>query len=143
MKGRTVIELIASALIVLFLYAAFSQVIFHKTYLAQFNHSTSSGLLSGIIVWTLPVLQLLLIWLLWRSQTRLAGLISALVAVSLFTIYLFIMLPAGSKSACRCGELWQKASLEVNILFNLAIILLSAVGIILVGRLKTNSPHLT
>lgn len=143
MKGRTVIEFISSALIVLFLYAAVSQVIFHNTYIVQYNRAIPNGIIAGIAAWTLPVLQLLLTWLLWRSSTRLAGLICSLVVVSLFTIYLFIMLPAGSKSACRCGELWQKASLEVNILFNLGTILLAAVGIILMGRLKTNSPHLT
>jgi hypothetical protein len=142
MKGRTVIELIASALILLFLYAAVSQIIFHDTYYSQLNR-TLNRLFSGIIIWTIPVVHVLLAWLLWRPAKRLAGFISSLGVVSLYTIYLFIMLPAGSKSSCQCGEVWQKASLEINILFNLAVILISAIAIILMGRLKTNSPRLT
>lgn len=143
MKARTVIELIASALIVLFLYAAFSQLFLHNAYFTQLNRSLSSGLFAGFVVWALPAAHLLLAWLLWRPALRLAGLISALGMVSLYTVYLFIMLPAGSKLACQCGELWQRASLEINILFNLAVILLIAVCIILVGKIKTNSPRLT
>jgi hypothetical protein len=143
MKSRTVIELIASALLILFLYAAVSQIIFHTTYNSQLNRSLSSALFASIIIWSIPVIHIILGWLLWRTSTRLGGLIGVLAVVSLYTIYLFIKLPAGSKSACRCGELWQQASLEINILFNLAVILLAAAGIILMGRLRTNSPHLT
>ena len=143
MKGKTVIELIASVLILLFMYAAVSQVVFHNTYYTQLNRSLINGLFAGIITWLIPVVHILLAWLLWRPSTKLAGFICSLGVVSLYTIYLFIMLPLGSKAACQCGELWQKASLEINILFNLAVILLTAVGIILMGRLKTNSPRLT
>jgi hypothetical protein len=143
MKGKTVIELIASALLILFLYAAISQVIFHDIYYSQLSRSLSSAVFANIIIWSIPVVHILLGWLLWRPSTRLAGLIGVLAAVSLYTIYLFIKLPAGSRSACRCGELWQQASLEINILFNLAVILLAAITIILMGRLKTNSPRLT
>lgn len=143
MKGKTIIELIASLLIILFLYAAASQLIFHDTYYTQISRTPFNSAFAGIISWTLPVVQLTLVWLLRRSALRLTGLICSLIIVSIYTVYLFIMLPAGSRLACRCGELWQKASLEVNILFNLAVILLAALAIILTGRLKTNSPHLT
>lgn len=143
MKGKTITELVASALIVLFLYAAIMQLVFHHTYFVQFNRSLSKELLAQIITWTLPFVQFFVGWLLWRNNTRLAGLISTMALVSLYTIYLFIMLPAGSRSQCNCGELWQKASLEVNILFNLAVILLAAAAIIISGRFKTNTPRLT
>ena len=143
MKGRTVIELIASALLVVFLYAAITQVVFYNTYYIQLNRSLSSAFFANIIIWSIPVVHILLGWLLWRPSTRLAGLIGVLALVSLYTIYFFIKLPAGSRSACQCGELWQQASLEINILFNLAVILLAAIAIILVGRLRTNSPRLT
>jgi hypothetical protein len=143
MKGKTITELIASALIVLFLYAAVMQLAFHQTYLTQFTRSLSKEALSQVVAWTLPLAQLSLGFLLWKNSTRLTGLIGTLVLVSLFTIYLFVMLPAGSRSRCNCGELWQKTSLEVNILFNLAVILLSAVAIIITGRFKTNTPRLT
>jgi hypothetical protein len=143
MKGRIIIELIASALIILFFYAVVSQLIFHNTYSAQLNRVPFNSLFAAIIAWTLPVLQLTLIWLLWKPALRLTGLICSLAVVSMYTIYLFIMLPGGSRLACRCGELWQKASLEVNILFNLAVIVLAAFAIVLAGRIKTNSPRLT
>jgi hypothetical protein len=130
-------------LIILFLYAAISQLIFHDTYYSQLNRSLSSALFANIIIWSIPIVHISVGWLLWRPSTRLVGLIGVLFVVSLYTIYLFIRLPVGSKSACQCGELWQRASLEINILFNLAVILLAAISIILVGRLKTNSPQLT
>jgi hypothetical protein len=143
MKGRTIIELVASVLIILFLYAAVSQLLFHNTYYTQINRAPFNSIFARIIAWALPACQLILAWLLWRPALRLAGLICSLVVVSIYTVYLFTMLPAGSHLACRCGELWQQASLEMNILFNLAVILLAALAIILTGRLKTNSPRLT
>lgn len=143
MKGKTIIELLASALIVLFLYAAAVQLIFHETFFLQLNRPRSGRVFAYIISWSIPMVHVLLAWLLWRPAKRLAGFICSLAVVSFYTIYLFVMLPAGSKSSCQCGELWQNASLEVNILFNLFVILLSAIAIILMGRLKTNPPHFT
>jgi|GEM_PF-6460506 hypothetical protein len=143
MKGKTIVELLASALIVVFLYAAAVQFVYHETYFSQLNRPRTGKVFAYIISYLLPLVHVLLAWLLWRPAKRLAGFVCAMAVMSLYTIYLFVMLPAGSKAQCHCGELWQGASLELNILFNLAVILLSAVAIILMGRFKTNSPHFT
>lgn len=141
MKARTIIEIIASLLILLFLYSAAAQVAFHPTFKLQINRSLVNTPLSSLVAWLMPVTQLLLVYLLWRRSTRLAGLSCSLAAVSCYTIYLIIMLPKAWASSCNCGELIQAATLEINILINLAIILMIATAIILAGRFKTNSPN--
>lgn len=141
MKARTVIEVIASLLIVLFLYAAATQVVSHPAFQSQINRNLSNAALSGIIAWLIPAIQLAMVLLLWRPATRLAAFSCAMAIVSCYTVYLIMMLPAAYKSFCNCGELWRQARLEVNILVNLAIILLAATAIILTGRFKENLPR--
>ena len=109
MKARTVIEVIASLLIVLFLYAATTQVVSHPTFQLQINRSLSNTALSGIIAWLIPVIQLTMVFLLWRPATRLAAFSCSLAIVSCYTVYLLIMLPGAYKSYCNCGELWRQA----------------------------------
>lgn len=141
MKARTVIEVIASLLIVLFLYAAITQVAFHPIFQSQVDRSLSNAALSGTIAWLLPVIQSAMAWLLWRPSTRLAAFGCTMAIVGCYTIYLVMMLPGAYKSYCHCGELWQQATLETNILVNLAVILLSATAIIITGGFKKNSPR--
>lgn len=141
MKARTVIEVIASLLIVLFLYAAISQVVSHPTFQSQINRSLSNTVLSGIIAWLIPAIQLAIVIILWRPATRLAAFGCSLAMVGCYTVYLIVMLPGAFKSNCHCGELWQQATLEINVLVNLAIIFLAATAIILSGRFKENSPR--
>jgi hypothetical protein len=141
MKARTVIEVIASLLIVLFLYAATTQVVSHPTFQSQINRSLSNTALSGIIAWLIPAIQLTMAFLLWRPATRLAAFSCSLAIVSCYTVYLVMMLPGAYNSFCNCGELWQQARLELNILVNVAIIFLAATAIILTGRFTKNSPR--
>jgi hypothetical protein len=141
MKARTVIEVIASLLIVLFLYAATTQVVSHPTFQSQINRSLSNAALSGIIAWLIPAIQLTMVFLLWRPATRLAAFSCSLAIVSCYTVYLVMMLPGAYNSFCNCGELWRQARLEINILVNVAIIFLAATAIILTGRFKENSPR--
>lgn len=140
MKGKTVIEVITSLLIVLFLYATLIQVVFHNTFQSQLTRALPGQSLAIIISYTLPVLQVLLAYLLWRPATRLTGLCVSLAAISCFTVYLVIMLPVANRSYCRCGETWSTATLGTNILINLAIILVIGTAIILAGRQRNNSP---
>jgi hypothetical protein len=140
MKSRTILEVITALLTVLFLYAASTQLISYNTFYGQLNRFFSNNLLTGFISVALPVLQVLLAILLWRPATRLLALGCTLAAVSLFTVYLIMMLPSAYRSSCRCGELLPMATLEVNIIINLFIVVLSATTIILMGRLKTNTP---
>ncbi len=140
MKARTIIEVIASLLIICFLYAAISQAVFHNTFQSQINRSLVNEPLTVTISWLLPAVQLLLSFLLYRPATRLAGLCCSLALVGCYTVYLITMLPQTYSSACHCGEPWQGFTVEVNILVNLAIILLAATAIILTGRFKTDSP---
>lgn len=141
MKARTIIEVIASLLIVLFLYAAIVQAVSHPGFQSQIDRILSHNALSGIVAWLLPAIQLTLAFLLWRPATRLAGFSCSLAMVGCYTVYLIMMLPAAQRSACHCGELWQQASLELNILVNLGIIVLSAAAIVLIGRYNKNSPR--
>ena len=141
MKARTFIEVIASLLIVLFLYAATTQVVSHPTFQSQINRSLSNAALSGIIAWLIPAIQLTMVFLLGRPATRLPAFSCSLAIVSCYTVYLVMMLPGAYKSYCNCGELWREARLEINILVNVAIILLAATAIVLTGRFKENTPR--
>jgi hypothetical protein len=52
------------------------------------------------------------------------------------------MLHAGYQAPCACGEMLQQVSLGKHIVFNLGIILVSAIAIILYGRIDSREPGL-
>lgn len=135
MKSKKIIDVIAIALAILFIYAAVEKLINIGTFKTQLDRSPLLGSFSSAAVWLLPVLQVLTSVLLIRQVTRLAGLFCAFFLIASFTVYLVTMINTGESQPCACGELWQGLTVEWHIIFNLAGILLAGIAIILSGRL--------
>ena len=134
MKSKKIIDVIAIALALLFIYAAAEKLINLGTFKTQLGKSPIVGSFSTAAVWLLPILQILTSVLLIRQVTRLAGLFCAFFLIAAFTVYLVAMINAGDNQPCECGELWKGLSVEWHIGFNLAGILLAGIAIILSGR---------
>jgi hypothetical protein len=135
MKSKKIIDVIAIALALLFIYAAVEKLINIGTFRTQLDKSPLVGSFSGAAVWLLPVLEVLTSILLIRQATRLAGLFCAFFLIAAFTVYLVAMINTGDNQPCGCGELWNGLSVEWHIIFNLAGVLLAGIAIILSGRL--------
>ena len=116
MKSKKIIDVIAIALALLFIYAAVEKLVNIGTFRTQLDKSPLVGSFSSAAVWLLPLLQVLTSVLLIRQVTRLAGLFCAFFLIAAITVYLVTMISAGDSQPCDCGELWQGLSEEWHII---------------------------
>jgi hypothetical protein len=142
MTRKTTIHVVTALLTLVFAYDAISKLIHFQNFRSQLDRSPYTSGYSVLVAPALPVVELLTAVLLMRSRTRLAGLFCAFFLISLFTIHLLAMLHTGYESPCACGEMLPQVALGKHIVFNLGIILVSAIAIILYGRFESREPGL-
>jgi hypothetical protein len=73
---------------------------------------------------------------------RLAGLYAFFSLMSLFTIYIAVMLLSGSDIPCSCGGVLEEMSWGTHIVFNCVFVALSAWGIYLQRKKRRTITHL-
>src|SRR3546814_17916552 len=91
MKKSVFIEIVSALLILLFIYAAISKIIDHQTFLVQLGRSPLLTRFAPLLVWTVPIIELLLAILLAIRFTRMLALHGAFFLMILFTVYLIAM----------------------------------------------------
>ena len=77
----------------------------------------------------LPLAELLTAFLLFFPSTRLMGLWMALALLTMFTIYIGLMLLYSSKLPCSCGGAINRLSWRQHLIFNIIFVILPAVSI--------------
>ena len=103
---------------------------------------TSSPLLAsgaGFLAWALPIGELILAVILFIPAWRLKGLYLSGILMTLFTVYVIIILLIDNHISCSCGGIIEDLSPRQHLLFNIACILLSASGI---WAFRKNQPTL-
>lgn len=131
MKKNTLIELIAALLVFLFIYAALSKLLDFDKFKYQISQSPFITNISWLVIWSIPLGEILIsIFLIFR-RTRLAGLYLSFFLLLLFTGYIFIMLKYSSYLPCSCGGVLSIMSWKQHLVFNLAFTGLSLAGILL------------
>jgi len=129
-------DVISGMVLLLFLYTSLSKLADYETFK---NVLTASPLLkpfAGLIAWLLPVLELLIVVLLFIPTYRLKGLSASLILICLFTIYLIYMIVFTPHLPCNCGGVIKLLTWPQHIFFNLFFIILSLVGILLYRKNK-------
>ncbi|MDQ0640178.1 hypothetical protein QF042_003743 [Pedobacter sp. W3I1] len=125
MKERFLIFAV-SALIILWVYTAGSKVLEfhefrHQLKLQHFNNALIS-LLSVI----LPLSEAITAFLLSRPASRMPGLYSSLFLLTVFTIYIIlILLGFFEKTPCSCGGVLKEMSWKTHLLFNVSLLSLN------------------
>lgn len=131
LRKNTIVECIASLLILLFIYAALSKISDYNRFAVQLSKSPFITSFSNIVAWSIPTIEILIALLLVIKRTRQTGLYAAFFLMSLFTAYLLIMLKFSYYIPCSCGGVLEQLSWESHIVFNTFFIALSAAGIFL------------
>lgn len=134
MKRNIVNEIVSSLLILLFVYTGISKL----AYLAMFKNQLDSFMwlkpFSNFLAIGIPVLELIISTLLLFQKTKVIGLYSALVLLTLFTCYLTFMLRYQDHLPCSCGGVIQELTWKQHLIFNLSFILITAYSIFLSKR---------
>lgn len=144
-KSNAVIMIICTLTITLFVYTASSKLQDYYNFHFGLTESPFIAPFADILAWAIPGCELLIALMLVIPKTRLAGLYASGILMSLFTIYIAIMLLSDSDIPCSCGGVVEELSWGAHIVFNSAFVILSGLGVYLLRRKRrtlTNLPAL-
>lgn len=130
MKKSTIVEIIASLLVFLFIYAALSKLLDFNKFKYQLGQSPFITRISGLAVWIIPLSEILVSIALLIKRTRTTGLYLSLFLMLLFTGYIFMMLTYSPYLPCSCGGILSSMSWRQHFVFNLVFTGLPLLGII-------------
>jgi len=134
MKKSTIVEIIASLLILLFLYTAISKSFQIANTLYVLDKTPILSRFSETIAWTIVSAEYVLSVLLFIPRTRKFGLYGSLILLVFFTIYIGYMMAFIPKLPCSCGGVISQMTWRQHLVFNICFILLALVGILLARR---------
>lgn len=129
---KTIYSILSALLLLLFTYAAMSKLIdlhqFHaQLYLQPFSHS-----LADILLYALPVTELVVAALLYFAQTRFTGLWLSLTLLVVFTVYITLgMFHYWKRVPCSCGGILNHLSWTAHYIFNWVFTLINISAILL------------
>lgn len=124
-------DYIAAALVFLFIYTSISKLLEYDVFNMQLSQSPFITQYANIIVWALPLSELVIATLLMIPKTRQIGFYVSFFLLCLFTCYLIAMLNYSPYIPCSCGGILNQLSWQAHIVFNLAFIFITTIGIIL------------
>lgn len=131
MKRAPLITLISGLLILLWVYASLSKLVSFEHSRAQMLKQVFPDEVSEVLIWSLPAIELITAGLLLFSRTFLAGLYLSATLLIAFTIYIALVLSnTFGWIPCSCGGILNKLSWTQHLLFNIAFIILTLLGII-------------
>ncbi|MDR3716762.1 MAG: hypothetical protein P4L51_28475 [Puia sp.] len=134
MKKNQVVTQISAALVFLFIYAALSKLWVFGTFELQLSRSPYITRYAGTVAWALPTGEILVCLALIYPPTRLLGLSGALTLMSLFSLYIYIMLHYSYYTPCSCGGVLSLMGWTTHLYFNLFFVALCITGIVIYPR---------
>lgn len=129
-------KLISLLFIVLFVYAATSKLLDFGTFKIQLGQSPFISTYADWIAWGIPLIEFTIIGLLLFSRTLLLAFYASLLLMSLFTIYIILVLNFSNDIPCSCGGILQTLSWKEHMIFNMIFIAFAILGISLNKRKK-------
>jgi len=134
MKRTFFAEGITIFFVLLFLYTGLMKFMDMSTFQHELSGSPLAAWMTGIISWLLPVSEIIISIALIVPKWRLKGLYATFVLLSAFTIYVFIALVSMGLATCSCGGIIENLSAKQHVIFNIACLILSFVGILITRK---------
>jgi putative oxidoreductase len=137
MKFKALANSIITALFIfLFTYTALSKFLDFASFKNVLHNSPLIGSLSVFIAWALPIAELLVAAGLFFPRTKLIGMWSSLLLMTVFTIYITYMILFTPHLPCSCGGVLRQLSWRQHLWFNLFF---TALAVISIGLTKQNT----
>jgi uncharacterized membrane protein YphA (DoxX/SURF4 family) len=127
------IEVISFLYILLFVYAAISKLLDFENFQVQLGQSPLVSSFAGIVSWVVPITELLIAGLLLFSSTRFLAMWAAFSLMTIFTVYIFIILNYSPFVPCSCGGILEKMGWQEHFIFNFVFMILAAAGILILA----------
>lgn len=132
-----IIEVVCLLYIALFVYAAISKLLDFGNFQVQLGQSPLLSIYALWISWLVIGIELTIALLLVFPKSRIVGLYAALSLMTMFTIYIFIILHFSSFIPCSCGGILEKMSWNAHLIFNGIFVLLAVLSIVLSEKIVT------
>jgi putative oxidoreductase len=140
MKNSTAIQCISALLIMLFVYTAYTKLLNFGQFKLQMSKQAFPLVMAKLLVWILPIMELLTALLLFLERTRLIGFYISFILLTLFTGYiLLILLHTFNQVPCPCGGVLQNMGWPIHLVFNLFFLLFNILAIVLSNRERRRS----
>jgi hypothetical protein len=115
----------------LFTYAAFSKLHDYEKFVVQLSQSPLLTAFAKVYAILIPLLELVIVALLYFTRTRLSGLYASYAMMVLFTAYIIVITNLSEFIPCSCGGILSKMTWKIHLYFNLGFVLLNLAGILL------------
>jgi hypothetical protein len=129
MLKKSLLELPAVLLTILFTYASISKLLQYNTFRFQLDQSPFITNYSSGIAWSIPAIELFITALLMFPATRLKGFYLSYGLMLLFTFYIYAILHYSYFVPCSCGGILSQMNWEQHLIFNIAFTLIALTGI--------------
>lgn len=140
MKKEKIIEIAASLLILLFIYASLSKLVNISEFRNDMLNQPFPKWMSSMLVWFVPGIEILISLALSFKLTRLWGLWGSAVLMGAFTIYTaIVLLNVFGRVPCSCGGVIKRLTWTQHLFFNAFFLLVAILGIWLRGKGKIDA----
>jgi len=133
--ANRIATVISYSFIILFVYASVSKLLDFQNFRIQIAQSPLLSAFAGFVSVAVIILELLISVLLAIPTMRRWALIGAFAMMSLFTIYIFIILNYSPYVPCSCGGILENMGWQQHMYFNMVFVLLAAWGCYLLTNL--------
>ncbi|MDP5198996.1 MauE/DoxX family redox-associated membrane protein [Flavobacterium sp. DG2-3] len=124
------IEAVSLLFVLLFVYAAISKFLDFENFQIQLGQSPLLSAYAFWVSWLVPIIELVIATALIIPKCRQVGLKASLGMMTMFTVYIFIILNYSSFVPCSCGGILEKMSWDTHLIFNIVFMILAIVAII-------------
>ncbi|HMI08123.1 MAG TPA: MauE/DoxX family redox-associated membrane protein [Flavobacterium sp.] len=129
--ASVIVQIIALAFILLFVYAAVSKLTDYQNFQLQVSQSPLLTAFADIVAPGILILEFGIAIMLSIPKLRLRGLFAAFALMVIFSAYIIIILNYSTNIPCSCGGILEKMGWTEHLIFNLAFVLLGAVAVLL------------
>lgn len=140
MKSKTIVDILISLFILLFIYTATSKLInFSDTVKSMHNQPLNRGL-ANFLIYAVPVSELIIVLLLVFNKTKLLGLYLFTGLMIIFTGYVaLVLINYYDRIPCSCGGLMKEIGWRSHLYLNITFCLLGGIAIYLTQKGETSS----
>jgi uncharacterized membrane protein YphA (DoxX/SURF4 family) len=128
---RIIVEIISLLYVLLFVYAATSKLFDFENFRIQLGQSPLLSAFANWISIAVPLIELIIATVLLLRSFRLIGLYASYMLMTMFSVYIYIILNFSAFVPCSCGGILEKMTWEEHLIFNIGFIILAVIGIAL------------
>jgi len=133
-------ETIRLSFILLFVYTAASKFIDYENFRAVIGQSPLITRFAPVLAIVVPVAEIAIALLLVIPRYRRAGLYASFAIMTLFTVYIVVLLTLSEKIPCSCGGVISQMSWTQHLYFNIVFMLLALLGMWLYTKQPDDHP---